>query len=148
MTEKYGFKNYQTARNDYHRNARDSFLIELAKWGLGPRDLIPNLNLFSKVVTDDAGRLTFVPGHSKPGDHIDLRFEMDVLVVLNTCQHPLDPDPSVPPARSPARSVSNVRRHRTMTPVAAPVRRTKEPSKIQKRTTRCVVSNQQLEIGS
>jgi urea carboxylase-associated protein 2 len=92
VTEKYGALNYQTARNDYHRNARDSFLIELAKWSLGPRDLIPNLNLFSKVVADEAGRLTYIPGNSKPGDHIDLRFEMDTLVVLNTCQHPLDPD--------------------------------------------------------
>ena len=97
VTEKYGLKNYQSARNDYHRNTRDGFLIELAKWGLGPRDLIPNLNLFSKVVSDEEGRLTFVDGNSKPGDHIDLRFEMDTLVVLNTCQHPLDPDPQYHP---------------------------------------------------
>lgn len=92
VAEKYGVKNYQTARNDYHRNARDGFLIELAKWGLGPRDLIPNLNFFSKVVADDAGRLAFVPGNSKAGDHVSLRFEMETLVILNTCQHPLDPD--------------------------------------------------------
>lgn len=39
------------------------------------------------------GKLSFVPGHSKPGDSIELRFELDTLVVLNTCQHPLDPDP-------------------------------------------------------
>jgi urea carboxylase-associated protein 2 len=97
VAEKYGVKTYQTARNDYHRNARDSFLIELAKWGLGPRDLIPNLNLFSKVVADDAGRLTFVAGNSKAGDHVDLRFELDTLVILNTCQHPLDPDPEYHP---------------------------------------------------
>ncbi|MEO7597671.1 MAG: urea amidolyase associated protein UAAP1 [Opitutus sp.] len=97
VTQKYGVKNYQTARNDYHRNARDSFLIELAKWGLGPRDLVPNLNLFSKVVSDDQGHLTFVPGHSKPGDHLDLRFALDTLVILNTTQHPLDPDPAYHP---------------------------------------------------
>ena len=30
-------------------------------------------------------------GHSKPGDSVDLRAEMDTLVVLNTCPHPLDP---------------------------------------------------------
>jgi urea carboxylase-associated protein 2 len=97
VAEKYGVKTYQAARNDYHRNARDSFLIELAKWGLGPRDLIPNLNLFSKVVADDAGRLTFVAGNSKAGDNVDLRFELDTLVILNTCQHPLDPDPEYHP---------------------------------------------------
>jgi urea carboxylase-associated protein 2 len=97
VASKYGGINYQTARNDYQRNARDAFLIELTKWGLGQRDLVPNLNLFSKVVADDAGRLTFVPGNSKAGDHIDLRFEMNTLVVLNTCQHPLDPDSNYHP---------------------------------------------------
>ena len=97
VTTKYGEKNYQTARNNYHRNARDSFLIELTKWGLGQRDLVPNLNFFSKVVSDDAGRLTFVPGNAKAGDYIELRLEMDTLVVLNTCQHPLDPDPQYHP---------------------------------------------------
>ena len=90
---KYGVNNYQTARNDWHRNGRDAFLIELAKWGLGKKDLVPNLNLFSKVVSGEEGRLSFVPGNSKPGDSVELRFEMDTLVVLNTCQHPLDPDP-------------------------------------------------------
>lgn len=97
VAEKYGLKNYQTARNDFHRNGRDCFLIELAKWALGPRDLVPNVNLFSKVVADEAGRLTFVSDHSPPGAHVDLRFELDTLVVLNTCQHPLDPDPQYHP---------------------------------------------------
>ena len=93
VAQKYGTQNYQTARNEFYRNARDGFLIELAKWGLGKRDLVPNLNLFSKVVADDAGKLSFIPGHSKAGGFIELRFEMNTLVVLNTCQHPLDPDP-------------------------------------------------------
>lgn len=92
VLKKYGEQTYQTARNDFYRNGRECFLIELAKWGLGERDLVPNLNLFSKVVSDDAGRLSFVKNHSKVGDSIELRFEMDTLVVLNTCQHPLDPD--------------------------------------------------------
>lgn len=94
VLKKYGAHDYQTARNDWHRNAHDGFLIELAKWGLGKKDLVPNLNFFSKVTADDAGRLTFIPGNSKPGDVLELRFEMDTLVVLNTCQHPLDPDPT------------------------------------------------------
>jgi urea carboxylase-associated protein 2 len=97
VTARYGARNYQTARNDFHRNARDCFLIELAKWGLGPRDLVPNLNLFSKVVADEAGRLRFVPDHAPAGARVELRFELDTLVVLNTCQHPLDPDPAYHP---------------------------------------------------
>ena len=37
------------------------------------------------------GMLTYETGHAKPGATVDLRFEMDTLVVLNTCPHPLDP---------------------------------------------------------
>ncbi len=88
---KYGEKNYQQARNEWYRSGRECFLIELAKWGLGERDLMPNLNFFSKAVADQEGKLAYVPGHSKAGDSVSLRMEMDALVVLNTCQHPLDP---------------------------------------------------------
>lgn len=97
VKSKYGEYNYQDARNDFYRNAKENFLIELAKCGLGKRDLVPNLNLFSKVVSDEEGALTYVEGASKPGSHIDLRFEMDTIVVLNTCQHPLDPKPEYAP---------------------------------------------------
>ncbi len=89
---KYGRGDYQTLRNAFYRNGRECFLIELAKWGLGKRDLVPNINWFSKVVADEEGKLTFVPGHSKPGAVVALRFELDTLVVLNTCQHPFDPE--------------------------------------------------------
>ena len=54
---------------------------------------MPNLNRFSTVIADEAGHLSFVTGHSKAGDYVDLRFELTTLVVLNTCQHPFDPDP-------------------------------------------------------
>lgn len=96
---RYGGKNFQTAQNDFHRNGRECFLIELAKWGLGKRDLLPNVNWFSKAVTDEAGRLTFVPGHSRAGDAVTLRLELDTLIVLHTLQHPLDPDPIYHPRR-------------------------------------------------
>ena len=86
----YGVQTYQDARNDWYQNARDSFLIELAKWGLGKRDLVPNLNFFSKVVSDDTGALSWVAGNSQAGDYLDLRIEMDSIVVFNTCPHPLD----------------------------------------------------------
>ncbi len=97
VRDKYGEKTYQEARNDFYRNAKDNFLIELNKWGLGKRDLVPNLNWFSKVVADESGNLTFVQNFSPPGGHVDLRLEMDTLVVLNTCQHPLDPNPEYAP---------------------------------------------------
>ncbi len=94
---KYGEKDYQEARNNFYRNAKENFLIELGKWGLGKKDLIPNLNLFSKVVSDEEGKLRYDASQNKTGAYIDLRFEMDSIVVLNTCQHPLDPNPEYAP---------------------------------------------------
>jgi urea carboxylase-associated protein 2 len=94
---KYGPSSYQKDRNDYHKNGRDRFLVELGKWGLGPRDLVANVNLFSRVDVSDDGTMSFGPGNSKAGDSIDLRAEMNVLVILNTCQHPLDPNPKYQP---------------------------------------------------
>ena len=97
VQSKYGASTYQNERNAFHRNARDQFLIELGKWGLGKADLVANINFFSKVVVDESGKMHFQPGNSVAGDYIDLRGEMNVLVVLNTCQHPMDPDPKYNP---------------------------------------------------
>lgn len=97
VRKRYGEKSYQDARNDFYRNGRDCFLIEMAKWGMDERDLVPNLNFFSKVVSDSDGKLTFDSQNTRAGSHIDLRFEMDTLVILNTCQHPLDPSPTYAP---------------------------------------------------
>ena len=91
VLEKYGENTYQKSFNDWHRSGKECFLIELAKWGMGERDWMPNLNLFSKVVTDEEGALSYVPGNSKPGDSVSIRLEMDALVILNTCRHPLAP---------------------------------------------------------
>ncbi|MBW8780979.1 MAG: urea carboxylase-associated family protein [Verrucomicrobia bacterium] len=90
VEKKWGAQNYQTARNDWRRNSHDQFLIELAKWGLGRRDLVANVNFFSKVVADADGRLHFQSVHASAGDFIDLRAEMDLLVIFTTCHHPLD----------------------------------------------------------
>lgn len=91
VREKHGTKTYQDVRNDWVRSGKECFLIELAKWGLGEKDWMPNLNFFSKAVTDESGSLSYVPGNSKAGDSISVRLEMDALVVMNTCQHPLSP---------------------------------------------------------
>lgn len=95
--EKYGPSTYQAERNNYHKNTRDNFLTELAKYGLGLRDLTPNVNFFGKVVVDSEGAMEYVAGNSRPGDRVTLRAEMNLLVVLDTGQHPLDPNPRYAP---------------------------------------------------
>ena len=91
VNAQYGKGRYQELRNEYYRNGRDSFLVELGKWGLGPRDLVPNLNLFSRVDVAADGAMTLHPGNSPAGSYVELRAEMNVLAILNTCPHPLDP---------------------------------------------------------
>lgn len=88
---RYGVSRYQESRNACHRNGRDSLLVELGKWGLGLADLVANVNFFSKVGVDGDGNLGFVRGHSPAGAQVTLRAEMETLVVLDTCPHPLDP---------------------------------------------------------
>jgi urea carboxylase-associated protein 2 len=95
--EKYGESSYQHERNAMVRNGRDSLLIELSKYGLGKRDLVPTVNFFSKVTADSDGLLTFHPDHSPIGGAVDLRFEMNTLVALSSAPHPLDPSPSYKP---------------------------------------------------
>lgn len=97
VREKYGECSYQDCRNDYYKNGRDSFVTELGKWGLGPRDLAATVNFFSRVDVDNDGNMTYHAGNSLPGSYVDLRAEMNVLVVLNTCPHPLDPNPAYSP---------------------------------------------------
>ena len=94
---KYGPSTYQNERNNFHRNAHDQFLIELSKWGLGKMDLVANINFFSKVTVDAEGKMRFAVKNSNVGSYVDLRTEMDALLVLNTCQHPMDPDPHYNP---------------------------------------------------
>ena len=90
VRRKWGERSYQEARNDYYRNGRDSFLVELGKYGLGRRDFAANVNWFSRVDAAEDGAMRFVAGHSKAGDSVTLRFEMPTLVVLHTCPHPLN----------------------------------------------------------
>jgi urea carboxylase-associated protein 2 len=98
VAEKFGEHRYQEFRNAYYRNARDNFLVELAKHGLGLRDIVANVNFFSKVTVDDEGRMHFVPGFCPAGASLDLRTEIDVLVVLANCPHPLSPAGDYPEA--------------------------------------------------
>lgn len=45
--------------------------------------------------------MAFVSDHSHAGATLDLRFEMDTLVVLHTCPHPMNPATEYP--RNPVR---------------------------------------------
>ncbi|MEO8132360.1 MAG: urea amidolyase associated protein UAAP1 [Betaproteobacteria bacterium] len=89
MKERFGTKRFQAHRNAMQRSGKEGLLKEMGRWGLGKRDLHANVNLFSKVTADIDGNLAFVTGRPA-GRIVDLRFDMDVLLALSTCPHPLD----------------------------------------------------------
>lgn len=99
MHGKYGEKRYEHARNAMHRSGKDGLLIEIGKYGLGKRDLIAPVNLFSKVGVDAQGRFAYQPDHAKAGDFVELRLDMDVIVAISTAPHGLDTAPTYSPKK-------------------------------------------------
>jgi urea carboxylase-associated protein 1 len=69
----------------YMHACRENFLVEVAKHGMTKRDIVPNINFFMNVPIEPDGRLAIVDGVSAPGDHVDIRAEMDVLCVISNC---------------------------------------------------------------
>jgi urea carboxylase-associated protein 1 len=72
-------------------NCRDNFLRGLAEFGLGRKDIVANVNFFMNVPVEPDGQMGIVDGVSKPGDHVDLRAEMDVLTVISNCPQTHNP---------------------------------------------------------
>lgn len=93
IKKRFGENAYQQARNDFYRNGFDSLTVELAKHGMTKRDFTEVVNFFSKVDVDAEGGLHYQTGASAAGSYVDLRAEMDTLVVLDTGMHPLNPSP-------------------------------------------------------
>jgi urea carboxylase-associated protein 2 len=91
VNRRWGERRYQEHRNEWTQNGQDAFLVEAGKYGLGRRDLAANVNWFSKVAAADDGSLSFDSTNSRAGQFVELRFEMDTLVLLHTCPHPLNP---------------------------------------------------------
>jgi urea carboxylase-associated protein 1 len=63
----------------------DNFLDEGMRHGLDKRDLVSNINWFMNVPIGDDGTLGIVDGISAPGLYVELRAEMDVLVLISNC---------------------------------------------------------------
>ncbi|WP_127088101.1 urea amidolyase associated protein UAAP1 [Aquabacter cavernae] len=75
------------------RNTRDNFILAAGKLGLDKRDIPPCLTFFAPVRTDEEGRFVWRDTPRAGGDFVDLRAEMDLLVALSNCPHPMDPNP-------------------------------------------------------
>jgi len=76
-----------------HPNSRDNLILAAGKHGLAPRDVGPCVTFFAPVSVDKDGKFVWQGEPSKPGAYIDLRAEMNLIVALSNCPHPLSPSP-------------------------------------------------------
>ena len=68
-------------------NCRDNYLLALAEspYEMGKRDLTSNVNFFMNVPVTPEGALTFEDGISDAGKYVELRAEMDLIVLVSNC---------------------------------------------------------------
>ncbi|MAC58026.1 MAG: urea carboxylase [Novosphingobium sp.] len=78
-----------TLRYGHHTKAQhacvENFLEANLTEGRNKRDIVSNINFFMNVPVEDDGSLGIVDGISAPGLTVDLRAEMDVIVVVSNC---------------------------------------------------------------
>ena len=72
-------------------SCRDSFMQALThcncaqQHGLSKRDISANINFFMNVPVTPEGGLSFADGISAPGKYVEMRAEMDVVVLISNC---------------------------------------------------------------
>ncbi len=67
---------------------RDSYLLAVSEnpqFGLSKRDIAHNINFFMNVPVTSDGGLTFADGLSAPGKYVEMRADMDVIVLISNC---------------------------------------------------------------
>jgi urea carboxylase-associated protein 1 len=78
-----------TLRYGHHTKAQhscvDNFLQANGRHGRGKRDMVSNINWFMNVPVEADGALGIVDGISAPGLYVDLRAEMDLMVIVSNC---------------------------------------------------------------
>lgn len=77
---------YDLSKGHMHA-CRNSFLKGIQHWnrGMDKRDITSNINFFMNVPVTPDGKLTFEDGVSDAGKYVELRAEMDVLMVISNC---------------------------------------------------------------
>ncbi|CEF54932.1 urea amidolyase associated protein UAAP1 [Acetobacter ghanensis] len=79
------------------RNTRNNLRLTAGKYGLAQHDVASCITFFSHISTQGDGSFQWVKGDVQPGDHVDLRAEMNLLVAVSNCPHPLAPDTEFSP---------------------------------------------------
>lgn len=72
-------------------NCRTNMALAAAHLGITEKDIPGAFCPFMNVIQHEDGRYEIVEPTSKPGDHIDLRAEMDVFVSISNCPQERNP---------------------------------------------------------
>lgn len=76
---------------DGHHGCVENFVAAIEPYGLTRQDVPMSFNLFMNCPVGSDGSWSIVTPSSKAGDYVDLRAEMDLLVVLSNCPQDLNP---------------------------------------------------------
>ena len=69
----------------YHPSCFENLAKNLDRFGIGPDDIPTSFNVFMNVGILPSGELEIGPPISGPGDFVDLRAEMDLVVGVTAC---------------------------------------------------------------
>ncbi|MES1989874.1 MAG: urea amidolyase associated protein UAAP1 [Pseudomonadota bacterium] len=82
--------------HDQARHTRGNFILLASKHGLSKSDIPPCVTFFAPVSVTGSGAFVWAGPSVKDGDYVDLRAELDVLVFVSNCPHPLSPSMDEP----------------------------------------------------
>ena len=78
------------------RSTRENLVLAAGKLGQSRCDVGPCVTFFAPVATDASGRFHWQENRIGRGDFVDLRAEMNLLVAVSNCPHPLAPGVHAP----------------------------------------------------
>ena len=76
---------------EYHDNCTDNLQAAMYALGLRAPETPSPLNLFMNIPWDADGNLQFAAPKGKPGDHVVLRAEMDLVIAFSACPQDILP---------------------------------------------------------
>jgi urea carboxylase-associated protein 2 len=79
------------------RSTRENLVLAAGKHGLGVRDLAPVVTFFAPVTVSGETAAWYGDARGRAGDFVDLRAELDLIVAISNCPHPLAPDTTFAP---------------------------------------------------
>ena len=75
----------------FMHSCRDNYLLAISHYAtqndvvFDKRDVVSNINFFMNVPVTPSGQLTFEDGISAPGKYVEMRAEMDLIVLVSNC---------------------------------------------------------------